>query len=157
MCICTPYGAPCTGWQDWPLTAGREEGYQAGTYGNFKTRGTYPESLLQAISDIFVKDGIQLNRMYSPSTCAPSRRALFTGRDFQQHNVHNNDCPALPLNMKILPAELDRAGYDVGFYGKWHLGEKPVRPRLPRSISRRIFSNCLQGSCKKKRFLGTRV
>jgi arylsulfatase A-like enzyme len=60
--------------------------------------------------------------MYSPSLCAPSRRALFTGRDFQQHGAHNNECPSVPLNMKLLPSELDRAGYKVGVFGKWHLG-----------------------------------
>lgn len=110
------------GWQDWPLTAGREAGYEAGAYGDFRYRGTYPRSIMADIEDIFVRDGIQLTRMYSPSICGPSRRALFTGRDFQQHGVHNNDCPSVPLNMKLLPTELDRAGYSVGMYGKYHLG-----------------------------------
>eukprot|EP00966_Prymnesium_polylepis_P275356 6361871-Prymnesium_polylepis.1 len=74
------------------------------------------------IEDIFVRDGIGLTHMYTPSICGPSRRALFTGRDFQQHGPHNSDCPSVPLNMRLLPAELSRAGYNVGMYGKWHLG-----------------------------------
>jgi arylsulfatase A-like enzyme len=110
------------GWQDWPISAGREGGYVQGQWGDFKYRGTYPRSLMADIEDIFVRDGIQLTRMYSPSVCGPSRRAVFTGRDFQQHGMHNNDCPSVPLNMKLLPSELDRAGYEVGFYGKWHMG-----------------------------------
>jgi arylsulfatase A-like enzyme len=78
------------GWTDWPLTAGREGGYQAGEYGDFRYRGTYPRSIAADVEDIFVRDGIQLTHMYSSSICGPSRRALFTGRDFQQHGMHNN-------------------------------------------------------------------
>ena len=56
------------------------------------------------------------------ATLGPSRRALLSGRDWQQHSMHNNDCPSLPLEMDILPGKMSSSGYDVHMYGKWHLG-----------------------------------
>eukprot|EP00966_Prymnesium_polylepis_P064530 1496281-Prymnesium_polylepis.1 len=111
------------GYQDWPLTAGNiANGYTVGEYGDYRYRGSYPRSIMPDIEDIFVRDGITLTHVYGSSICAPSRRTMLTGRDFQQVGVHNNDCPSVPLNMPILPAELDKAGYRTGFYGKWHMG-----------------------------------
>ncbi len=69
--------------------------------------------------------------------CSPSRASLFTGLYPHEAGVHTNidiACwnPSLPPSLPILGRVFREAGYDTGYFGKWHLtlghrGESTLR------------------------------
>ena len=65
--------------------------------------------------------GVNFGSAYTPtSPCSPARAALFTGAYPHNNHVPANDGvlnPALPT----LAGELGRAGYNLGYAGKWHV------------------------------------
>ena len=84
--------------------------------------------------DQLVKDGIEMNRMYSWHACSPTRSSLQTGRLPIHVNAHNanpeiyNSSSAsgtgagIPRNMTGMAAKLAAAGYNTVFVGKWDAG-----------------------------------
>jgi len=74
--------------------------------------------------------GVRFTRALANPTCAPTRRALLTGRWWLTGN--GPSCPGgsidphtPALGSLVLPASLP-ASYTAGLAGKWHLGVNPV-------------------------------
>ena len=88
-----------------------------------------PEAVTPII-DAIVAAGVQLNRMYAYSFCAPSRASLTSGRFPQNVNLHNIRTltydaghpkvggKGVPRNYTMLSQMLQQAGYWSAFAGK---------------------------------------
>lgn len=60
------------------------------------------------------------NTFVNTSLCGPSRATVLTGRHTHEHSVLNNTKP-LPDVHNTFPEQLQEAGYETAFIGKWHL------------------------------------
>lgn len=60
--------------------------------------------------------------------CSPSRSSMMTGLYPTKTGVMGNINAAggEPLRMPTLAPDLKRAGYETGYFGKWHLGEELI-------------------------------
>lgn len=95
--------------------------------------------------DRLAKQGVRFTQHYANGPeCSPTRTALLTGR-YQQRagglecaigtgNVGRYDDAirlaarhelGLPAKQAVIPADLQKAGYACGVFGKWHLGYEP--------------------------------
>lgn len=71
--------------------------------------------------DRLAAQGAMFTNCYVQSTvCAPSRASLMTGQYLHNHGLWANGV-ALPAGTTLLPEVVNRAGYDCGMVGKWHL------------------------------------
>jgi arylsulfatase A-like enzyme len=62
-----------------------------------------------------------LNAFATTPLCSPSRASFLTGQYAHTNGITDNT--ARPSHMlRTFPAELQRAGYRTGFFGKWHMG-----------------------------------
>jgi len=62
-----------------------------------------------------------LNAFATTPLCSPSRASFLTGQYAHTHGIIDNT--ARPSDtLRTFPAELQRAGYRTGFFGKWHMG-----------------------------------
>ena len=93
-------------------------------FGDF---GCYGQKLIQTPNvDRFSKQGMRFTDAYAGCTvCAPSRCALMTGL----HNGHGAiraNAGTAPISAAdvTLSNEMHKAGYKVGGFGKWGLGDK---------------------------------
>jgi len=88
--------------------------------------------------DRVIRNGISFMRSYSPSpVCSPSRASILSGVDQSRHQIHRalhfevernaarGSVSGLDPEFGSIMATLARQGYDVGFFGKWHMGEDP--------------------------------
>ena len=70
------------------------------------------------------RSGVELAQFYTYMYCSPTRRSVLSGR-FPVH-LGTEQAPVcsnyLPLQMTLLPAKLQRAGYEGHMIGKGHLG-----------------------------------
>ncbi len=79
--------------------------------------------------DALIESGVSFQRAYATSPlCTPSRASMFTGDYAFKHGMGTN-CDmyhALGTELsepkRLLHFELQRAGYQCGFVGKWHAG-----------------------------------
>src|SRR5690606_13897944 len=79
--------------------------------------------------DRLAAQGVLFTRSFcTTSICATSRASLLTGQYASRHGIHDFRTPLSPEQFdRSLPGQLRRAGYRLGFIGKWGLGgELPV-------------------------------
>lgn len=68
------------------------------------------------------------NAVVTSSLCSPSRATILTGQTTRNHGiVDNND--SSEEGLVYFPGYLQRAGYQTGFFGKWHMGSASDEPR----------------------------
>jgi N-acetylglucosamine-6-sulfatase len=79
-------------------------------------------------------DGLARNGIYfenafvTTSLCSPSRASILTGLYAHTHRVMNNSTRLSP-DIPTFPQELQKAGYETAFVGKWHMGGSSDAPR----------------------------
>lgn len=89
-----------------------------GCYGASQCRTPHIDSLAQR--------GVRFDSAFPLiSPCAPSRAGLFTGRYGHVTRVESNG-GRLDQSLPNLATELPRAGYDLGYAGKWHVDHERV-------------------------------
>lgn len=79
--------------------------------------------------DSLARDGVHFqNAVVSTSLCSPSRASILTGQYAHRHHIVDNNT-AIPKGTHIFPQDLQKAGYQTGFFGKWHMGGEGDDPQ----------------------------
>ena len=79
--------------------------------------------------DKLASEGAYLpNAFVTTSLCSPSRASILTGQFSHTHTIVDNQAPD-PGNLTYFPQYLERAGYQTGFFGKWHMGDHGDEPQ----------------------------
>jgi N-acetylglucosamine-6-sulfatase len=79
--------------------------------------------------DTLAKNGTRLrNAFVTTSLCSPSRASILTGLYAHRHRVIDNNNP-VPAGLTFFPQYLQAAGYQTGFFGKWHMGSDSDSPQ----------------------------
>lgn len=97
--------------------------------------------------DAMARDGVHVrNAFVTTSLCSPSRASILTGLYAHRHGVVDNNHPLRP-DLVFFPQYLQRAGYQAGFFGKWHMGgdDDAPRPGFHRWVSFRGQGEYLPG------------
>ncbi|MCA9412664.1 MAG: sulfatase [Candidatus Omnitrophica bacterium] len=68
------------------------------------------------------------NAFVTTSLCSPSRASFLSGQYAHTHGVLDNST-RLPASTPTFPKELQKAGYETAFVGKWHMGGSSDEPR----------------------------
>jgi choline-sulfatase len=73
--------------------------------------------------DSLAANGTLFSRAYCANPlCVPSRTSIFTGRYPVETGVETNDTSPIDANrFPAMGAHFKRAGYTMGYFGKWHL------------------------------------
>lgn len=79
--------------------------------------------------DFLAHNGVYFpNAVVTTSLCSPSRATLLTGMATVNHGVVDNN-NASEDGLVFFPSYLQAAGYQTGFFGKWHMGAATDAPR----------------------------
>ena len=79
--------------------------------------------------DQLAEEGIFFENMFcTTSLCSPSRASILSGLYAHTHGVTNNFTD-YPTDLPSFPRQLQTAGYETAYIGKWHMGEKDDSPR----------------------------
>ena len=79
--------------------------------------------------DRMAKEGAHFeNAFVTTALCSPSRASILTGQFSHTHTIIDNQAPD-PGNLTYFPQYLQKGGYQTGFFGKWHMGDKNDQPR----------------------------
>ena len=68
------------------------------------------------------------NAFVTTALCSPSRASILTGQYSYRHGVVDNNRP-LAEGTRFFPQDLQQAGYETAFFGKWHMGGESDDPR----------------------------
>ena len=98
-----------------------------------------PDFLRTPHMDRMRAEGAHLaNAFVTTSLCSPSRASILTGRYAHNHGVVDNTSP-VPEGTRFFPQDLQAAGYQTAYVGKWHMGEGDAddepRPGFDRWVS----------------------
>lgn len=78
--------------------------------------------------DRMAREGAHLqNAFVTTSLCSPSRASILTGEYAHTHTIVDNNA-TMPPGLTFFPEYLQKQGYQTGFFGKWHMGEKDDQP-----------------------------
>lgn len=94
--------------------------------------GSYGETPCQTPNlDKLAKNGVRFETVYTVSpVCSPARATIMTGLYPHSHgicsNIYDLGCSVHEMvdSEELLPRMLEKAGYQCGYTGKWHLGGK---------------------------------
>ena len=79
--------------------------------------------------DSLAGSGARLTNFYAQPTCGPSRAALMTGYNPARIGMNFDPLPGSPRGLPDEPTTLGEmfrsVGYRTGYFGKWHLGDRP--------------------------------
>ncbi len=91
--------------------------------------------------DRLAREGAQLRNSFATTPlCSPSRASILTSEYPHVHGIiDNTERSAQSHHLKTFPQELQKAGYETAFFGKWHMGND----NTPRTGFNRWY--CLQG------------
>lgn len=79
--------------------------------------------------DRLAAEGVRFaNTFTTTSLCSPSRASLLSGQYAHAHGVVNNFTD-YPDGLPNFPRQLQAAGYDTAYIGKWHMNENSDAPR----------------------------
>ena len=98
--------------------------------------------------DRLAAEGVRFENAYtSCPVCTPARASIMTGMLPHNHGMFQNTedvgspVHALPDGPNLLSRQLEAAGYQLGYSGKWHLGSDnmrkmgaEIRPCLPKDV-----------------------
>jgi arylsulfatase A-like enzyme len=85
--------------------------------------------------DRLAAEGARFTRAFvTTSLCSPSRASFLSGRWARSHGVLDNQT-AFPPDLPTFASELQAAGYDTAYVGKWHMGWQRERPGFDVSAS----------------------
>ena len=68
------------------------------------------------------------NAFVTTALCSPSRASILTGQYAHRHGVVDNNNP-VRSDLVFFPQLLQKAGYQTGFFGKWHMGGESDAPQ----------------------------
>lgn len=76
--------------------------------------------------DRIAREGVLFEKAYvTNSICGPSRAVILTGKYSHKNGFKDNEHSAFDGRQNTFIKELDRAGYQTAWIGKWHLETKP--------------------------------
>lgn len=79
--------------------------------------------------DQLAEEGVFFENMFcTTSLCSPSRASILSGLYAHSHGLTNNFTD-YPAELPSFPRQLQAAGYETAYIGKWHMGEKNDNPR----------------------------
>ncbi len=79
--------------------------------------------------DRLASEGINcVNTFCTTSLCSPSRASILSGLYAHAHGVTNN-FTEFPTKLPSFPVQMQQAGYETAYLGKWHMGEENDQPR----------------------------
>lgn len=88
-----------------------------------------PDFLETPAMDRMAEEGAHLaNAFVTTSLCSPSRASILTGQYTFRHGVVDNQ-HLVPEGTRFFPQDLQEAGYETAYIGKWHMGAANDDPR----------------------------
>jgi arylsulfatase A-like enzyme len=72
--------------------------------------------------DALAESGVRFDRAYAPNPlCIPARNSIFSGFYPFETGLQSNAKDPLPTQMVLMGKHFKDAGYDTGYFGKWHI------------------------------------
>ena len=88
-----------------------------------------PKFLETPNMDRMAREGAYIkNATVSTALCSPSRASILTGQYAHKHGVVDNNT-RVPEGTRFFPQDLQKAGWQTAFMGKWHMGGASDEPR----------------------------